>query len=301
MTRDYSAIHHAALNKSKFRKLSPRGRGCLLTIWLLAGVCQPVVAIWRSRAELLDLLVLDGFTDADLVEVEGLHWLDTLPDGQVNVHDWTDWQRAAGKDGWLEYEAARKRAAYQPAEPLSPAPLSPRENGDETETKGKTVGELRTPPEVSGETGNVVREATPSPNVEPTPICPIHDAPMKRSKGGGWFCSKKLQDGSYCKHNSVKDAPDAATTSAKITADVESRRAQRAAWEAAAAAAPPFVPKPWHEVVAPKGPINRSAEIKAKQGAGRKVDRETRLEHPENRLPASPAASLLGLVRMAPQ
>jgi hypothetical protein len=148
MSREYSAIHHGALSKPKFRKLSPRGRGALLTIWLLAGLCRPVVAIWRSRAELLEALELDGFDDNDLIEVEGLRWLDPLPDGPVCVHDWSDWQRAASKDGWLDYEAARKRATYQPIVPLSPARLSPKENGKGRERKVKDSGILRKPPEI---------------------------------------------------------------------------------------------------------------------------------------------------------
>lgn len=31
------------------------------------------------------------------------------------------------------------------------------------------------------------------------PTCPVHHAPMRRSqKGGGWYCPRKLDDGSYC-------------------------------------------------------------------------------------------------------
>jgi hypothetical protein len=68
----------------------------------------------------------------------------------------------------------------------------------------------------------------------------------------------------------------AATTSAGITADVERQRAKRAAWEAESAGEPPFVPKPWHEIVAPKGsstPTDHPAENRAKQDAERKADR----------------------------
>lgn len=31
------------------------------------------------------------------------------------------------------------------------------------------------------------------------PVCPIHNTPMKPSrKPGGWFCSKRTDDGDYC-------------------------------------------------------------------------------------------------------
>lgn len=42
----------------------------------------------------------------------------------------------------------------------------------------------------------------PDIDVEPIPICPVHDAPMRPSKGGGWYCSKKV-NGEYCKHSAV--------------------------------------------------------------------------------------------------
>jgi hypothetical protein len=93
-----------------------------------------------------------------------------------------------------------------------------------------------------------------------------------------------------------------ATTSAEIDAEVAHRAATRAAWEAESAGKPAFAPKPWHEVIAAKqqvDPPDHSAELKAKQKVQRAADRKTRLEHPENRLPPSPVASLLGIARMA--
>lgn len=35
------------------------------------------------------------------------------------------------------------------------------------------------------------------------PLCPTHGSRMKPSKkGGGWFCPRKVDDGSYCKEKS---------------------------------------------------------------------------------------------------
>jgi hypothetical protein len=144
MSRTYSAIHHGCLTKPKFRRLSPSGRGALLTTWLLAGLCEPV-AIWSTRRELLEALELDGFTEADLIELETLRWLDATPCGGLAVHDWPDWQKAATKAGWQDYEAARKKAAYVAAKPPSPAPLPPK--GEENKGIGKVGGDLRSSPE----------------------------------------------------------------------------------------------------------------------------------------------------------
>ena len=40
--------------------------------------------------------------------------------------------------------------------------------------------------------------STPAASSEDAPICEYHGA-MKPSKFGGWFCSKKMGDGSHCK------------------------------------------------------------------------------------------------------
>lgn len=31
------------------------------------------------------------------------------------------------------------------------------------------------------------------------PLCPVHNTPMKPSQKSGFFCPKRLDDGSYCK------------------------------------------------------------------------------------------------------
>ena len=33
---------------------------------------------------------------------------------------------------------------------------------------------------------------------EAPPSCPVHSQAMKPGKGGGWFCSRKMPDGSWC-------------------------------------------------------------------------------------------------------
>ena len=30
------------------------------------------------------------------------------------------------------------------------------------------------------------------------PLCPLHQTPMNEGKKGGWYCPKKMPDGSYC-------------------------------------------------------------------------------------------------------
>jgi hypothetical protein len=33
-----------------------------------------------------------------------------------------------------------------------------------------------------------------------SPTCPVHNAPMRPStKGAGWYCSRKVEDGGYCR------------------------------------------------------------------------------------------------------
>lgn len=34
------------------------------------------------------------------------------------------------------------------------------------------------------------------------PLCPVHNAPMKASQYGGWYCSRKDDAGNYCSHKS---------------------------------------------------------------------------------------------------
>lgn len=50
------------------------------------------------------------------------------------------------------------------------------------------------PPKTNGNGGGTTAPATGA------PLCPVHGVAMKPStKGAGWFCSKKMPDGSYCK------------------------------------------------------------------------------------------------------
>ena len=108
MSRDWLAVYVHAQDKAKFRRLSPRGRGALLTVWLLAGTESPE-AQWRSRDELEELLILEGFDCDDLAELVDERWLDIEPDGTVLVHDWDEHQLAATKAIGQAFEAARKR------------------------------------------------------------------------------------------------------------------------------------------------------------------------------------------------
>ena len=44
------------------------------------------------------------------------------------------------------------------------------------------------------------------------PTCPIHNSPLKQGRNGGFFCPKKLPDGSWCpskQSGSVAAAPAA--------------------------------------------------------------------------------------------
>lgn len=38
------------------------------------------------------------------------------------------------------------------------------------------------------------------------PTCSIHGTPMNAGNKGGWYCPKKMPDGTYCKQR-AKDAP----------------------------------------------------------------------------------------------
>lgn len=41
---------------------------------------------------------------------------------------------------------------------------------------------------------------TNSASADDTPICPVHGTPMKPSrKGTGWFCTRKIANGEYCR------------------------------------------------------------------------------------------------------
>lgn len=72
------------------------------------------------------------------------------------------------------------------------------ETGDSGETMRKSAAALK----YLEEQGAVPAEeqAPAAPADESPPMCPIHKVPMKPSQiHGGYFCSKKLADGTYCK------------------------------------------------------------------------------------------------------
>lgn len=48
----------------------------------------------------------------------------------------------------------------------------------------------------------------PRPRADDTPICPIHNKPMRAGNKGSFFCATKLDDGTWCK---AKPAPQART------------------------------------------------------------------------------------------
>lgn len=138
--REWSALWANIKNKPKYRRLSPRGRGALLTIWALA-MDQDPEACWRSRQDLLDSLELDGFTAADLDELIAGRWVDVAPDGAHTVHDWSDHQRGAFVSAHRQGEAERK-AAERARE---------KESGKERERLDKTIQEH---PDMSGQHAN---------------------------------------------------------------------------------------------------------------------------------------------------
>lgn len=46
------------------------------------------------------------------------------------------------------------------------------------------------------------------------PNCPIHNAPMKQGRNGGFFCPKKMPDGSWC---AAKSSPAQANAPTQVS------------------------------------------------------------------------------------
>lgn len=129
MSRDWLAAYTGILGKPKYRRLTIFGRAALFHVWLLAGGQTPE-ATWSSRADLADLLDLDGYPPDCIQELIDRQWLDVDPDGRVLVHDWDDWQLAATRAARTAYERDRKqewrrRHKEEIVAPLPPRPLSP--------------------------------------------------------------------------------------------------------------------------------------------------------------------------------
>jgi hypothetical protein len=52
----------------------------------------------------------------------------------------------------------------------------------------------------------------PEESMSETPLCPVHKTAMRASaKGGGFFCPRKLDDGTYCTQK-IKEQPAPANT-----------------------------------------------------------------------------------------
>jgi hypothetical protein len=143
MSREYFCGFTAILNKPKYRRLSPAGRGALLHLWALAGAQDPE-ATWNSRDDLLDAFELEGFEAGSVDELIALRWIDIEPDGTLAVHDWDDWQLAASLAIQRSWEASRKRKwRRRKSPPLPPAPLSPEKiRGEERRTVPDTSGHV---------------------------------------------------------------------------------------------------------------------------------------------------------------
>jgi hypothetical protein len=106
MSREWLAVYAGILNKPKYRRLSPAGRGALLHLWTLASTQSPE-ATWDSRDELLDAFELEGFEAGSVDELIALRWLDIEPDGSFAVHDWDEWQMGASRAIRNAWEAKR--------------------------------------------------------------------------------------------------------------------------------------------------------------------------------------------------
>jgi hypothetical protein len=172
----------AVLLHPKFTSLSMAERGAWLTVRALEETLDDPFS--REAARNI------GVSARQLDKLLAVGLLDVLEDGALSIHDLSDHAVARPSDS---PEARRLRQQKHRAKHVT------RDTALVTSDPGQDrTGQDRTTGESEGETGR--------PDVEPIPICPIHDAPMKPSKGGGWFCSKKLTNGTYCKHNSVKDA-----------------------------------------------------------------------------------------------
>lgn len=137
MTRTYLALYAAIIRRPKYRRLSIPARAALLTLWC-DGATRTPEAVWPNRAELADVLDLDGYGPDVLAELEAAGWIDTLPDGRPAVHDWDEHQRAYDENTTRAYEAARKADwRNRAAKPSPPTPPLPEKVGE------KSTGEER--------------------------------------------------------------------------------------------------------------------------------------------------------------
>lgn len=146
MTRNYVAVQAVLPHRPKFRRLSIPGRAALFTVWCDATTRTPE-AIWKSHAEIADVLDLDGFGPEVLAELIASGWLDELDGGRLAVHNWDEHQVAYSRDVTRAYEAARK-FDWRNRRTLSPAPPL-REEGD------ARLGKVRVSPHVPKRSGHV--------------------------------------------------------------------------------------------------------------------------------------------------
>jgi hypothetical protein len=152
VTRNYVAVQAVLPHRPKFRRLSIPGRAALFTVWC-DGTSRTPEAIWKSHAELADVLDLDGYGPDVLAELIASGWLDELDDGRLAIHDWDEHQVAYSRDVTRAYEAARKfdwrnRRTLPPTPPL-------REEGE------VRLGKVRVSPNVPKRPGHVRDTAEP--------------------------------------------------------------------------------------------------------------------------------------------
>ena len=173
MSRDWCAIYAAMLGRPKYRRLSVPARAALFHVWLLAGGQTPE-ATWPSRADLADMLELDGYPPAVVDELTDRRWLDIDPAGRVLVHDWDDHQLAATLAARRTYEADRKqdwrRRRQVDAAPLSPDPSLPVQDRTSQDSTGQ---ESRHVPERPGH----VRDTRPTRKVPTDGRCLVCQRP----------------------------------------------------------------------------------------------------------------------------
>jgi hypothetical protein len=117
-------------------------------------------------------------------------------DGRIPESSWADWFEPVELKMAAREDAGRAGAMKRWG--ANASPVAPHSNA---------VGVLKqsythSPPSQPTQPGPSALDMSPRIEVEPTPICPVHDAPMRPSKGGGWYCSKKV-NGEYCKHSAV--------------------------------------------------------------------------------------------------
>jgi hypothetical protein len=149
MTRNYVAVEAALPHRPKFRRLSIPGRAALLTVWCDAVTRTPE-AIWKNRAELAEVLEVDGFDEVVISELMDRRWLDALEDGRIAVHNWDVHQVAYSKDVTRAYEAARKLDwRNRRTLPPDPSPVGEAKQGEARLGKGvpESPGRL---PDLSG-------------------------------------------------------------------------------------------------------------------------------------------------------